>query len=46
VWVALGFTLALASVVIGLLLAMTGFQGNFEVYNPELFHKLTSLFTF
>ncbi len=42
---ALAFVLALASVLAGTLLAMTGFQGNFETYNPQLFHQLTAIFS-
>lgn len=45
-WGLFGGGLALTSVVLGILLAMTGFQGNFENYNPQLFHTLTSIFTF
>jgi hypothetical protein len=35
--------LAIVSAIVALLLAMTGFQGNFETYNPILFSHLTSL---
>lgn len=43
--IGLVFLLAGVTVLVGLLLAMTGFQGNFETYNPELFHRLTALFS-
>ncbi len=43
--IAVAFWLALASVLTGTLLAMTGFQGNFETYNPQLFHQLTAIFS-
>ena len=43
--IGLAFLLAAVTVVIGMLLAMTGFQGNFETYNPDLFHRLTSFFS-
>jgi len=43
--IGLAFLLAAVTVVIGMLLAMTGFQGNLETYNPDLFHRLTSFFS-
>ncbi len=36
--------LAIASALMGVLLAITGFQGNFETLNPDLFHLLTKIF--
>lgn len=36
--------LGLATALIGVLLAITGFQGNFESLNPDLFRLLTKIF--
>ncbi|MGA9532938.1 MAG: hypothetical protein WBR18_09500 [Anaerolineales bacterium] len=45
-WVGLSIPLVFATAAIGLLLAMTGYQSNFETFNPGLFQRLTSIFTF
>jgi hypothetical protein len=37
--------LAIATALIGILLAMTGFGARFEQLNPELFSQLTRFFT-
>jgi len=43
--VGLAWLLTAATVIVALLLAMTGFQGNFETYNPGLFRHLTAFFS-
>lgn len=44
-WGLLALALALTSVMLSVLLAMTGFTGRFERLNPELFATLTRWFT-
>ena len=44
-WVCLAWILAIATVILGWLLAITGYEARFEVYNPELFERMTRLLT-